>query len=623
MCGIAGIVNPPTATAGERMAEAMAAAIVHRGPDEGGGLCEDRVALATRRLSIIDLARGHQPMTSGGVSIVYNGEVYNYLSVRADLEREGVEFETASDTEVVLEAYRAWGLDFLDRLEGMFALCIYDAEAGEIHLARDRLGKKPLYWWRRGSELRFASEIKALLATDVPREINLQAVHDYLTLRYVPGPETIWRGIHKLEPGRRLRFRLADGELEIAPWWRLEFAAERAEPGRDYEGEFERLLLAAVEKRLLAADVPVGMLLSGGIDSSAVAAAAVELGHRDFHTFSVGFAGGDEWSELPYASRLAEHIGSRHHEVVVDVDDFVGFLPELVRSTDEPLADLAAVPLHYVSRLAREEVKVVLSGEGADEVLGGYNLEQTASEFERWRRIARVVPRPALAAAGALAPRGRGERATVVGRTGWSGLARGLGIHMTRVFDEGAKAELWREPADVRPTSVLIDEWYAQARSEHPLDQLQEVYCPSWMVEDLLMKADKMSMRNSLELRVPFLDHVLVEWAARAPLHVKFGSGADGWRSKRVLRDFAAERVPREIVARPKRGFPVPAYEWLSGPLRTWMSERLAREPGPLGDLFDPAALRPVAGAAAAGEIGAAHQAWALLVLQEWLEVWT
>jgi asparagine synthase (glutamine-hydrolysing) len=626
VCGIAGAVGLSSRSAGEEMVRRMLPQLVHRGPDDEGTWAEERVALGMRRLSIIDLPGGHQPMRSeDGVTIVYNGEAYNYRRLRSELQATGSRFRTESDTEVVLELYRARGIEAVDALEGMFAFSIYDPRDRTLHLVRDRLGKKPLYYGRVGEGLAFASEIKGLLAGFETRpELNRQALYDYLTLRYVPSPETAWKGITKLEPGERLSFELDTGALRLTRWWEPIFNSEPRDPDRDYEGEFERLLLDAVEKRLLAADVPVGVLLSGGIDSSAVSAAAVELGHRDFHTFSVGFAGDRETSELEYARALSRHIGSRHHEVEVDREAFIGFLPQLTWATDEPLADLAAIPLHFVSRLAREQVKVVLSGEGADEVLAGYNLERTAAALERWRRIDRMLPTPVARAGARLAPSGRATWLSVLAQHGWSGLLSGSRTHMTFVFTDAEKRRVWPDSNGLRPTEELLDEWYGNAASSQPLDQLQEVYCRSWLVEDLLMKADKMSMLASLELRTPFLDHDLVEWAASAPLDLKVGDSESGWESKRVLRRFAARRVPPEIVQRPKRGFPVPAYGWLAGPVGEWAEERLlAPADNPLSKLFELDELRPAIDAARGGDLPAAHKVWSMLVLEQWLETWS
>jgi asparagine synthase (glutamine-hydrolysing) len=622
VCGIAGVVGADPRDDVRGRALRMNARLVHRGPDDEGVWAERGSALAVRRLSIIDLSGGHQPMVApSGTALVFNGEIYNYRALRETLAERWA-FRTQSDTEVVLALYELEGIDALDRLEGMFAIAILDGRGRRLHLVRDRLGKKPLYYTDGDGPLLFASELKALLVGLESRpDLDRQALHDFLTLRYVPAPATPWLGIRKLEPGQRLELDLDTGARRVYRWWRLAFASGDGEDPAA-PAEFEQLLLDAVEKRLLAADVPVGVLLSGGIDSSSVSAAAVELGHRDFHTFAVGFADGGEYSELEFARRVSEHIGSRHHEVTIDREQFIAALPELVYQTDEPLADLATVPLHAVARLAREHVKVVLSGEGSDEVLAGYDLEHVAA---RLRRLApfRRVPRPLLRVAAHALPHGRGEALDDLAAAGWTGLLRARHTHMTWVFDERAKAALWRDGNGFRPTDALIDSWYGDARSPEPIDQLQEVYCRSWLPEDLLMKADKATMATSLELRTPFLDHALVEWAARLPLRWKVGSARDGWRSKRILREFAEQRLPRGVVDRPKQGFPVPAYRWLADGLQPWAESRLLRRDGRLADLLRPEPMRGPLARAAAGDVQAAHQVWSLLILDHWLERWT
>lgn len=583
---------------------------------------DDRVALGVRRLSIIDLAGGHQPMVSPtGAVIAFNGEIYNYLRLREQLVREGYRFRTLSDTEVVLALYCTRGIDGIEQLAGMFAVCLYDPAEQRVHLVRDRLGVKPLYYRHTGSQLVFASEIKAILATISRRPgIDRQALHDYLTLRYVPGPATIWEGIRKLPPAHRLSFDLASGAAREERWWSAPFHSEDLDPERDYPAEFATLFTAAVRKRLEAADVPVGVLLSGGLDSGALSAAAVEAGHRSFHTFSIGFdeEGADE---LPYAKQVAAHIGSRHHELRLSRSEFVDLLPQLVESTDEPLADLAAIPLFAVSRLAREHVKVVLSGEGSDEVLAGYDIDQLARRLDQLASI-RKLPRPLLTAAASLMPADRAGYLRAMLREGWSGVLRARALHITSVWSEPEKAALWRAEDTFRPTTELIRDWYRECRSPQPVDQLQQVYCRSWLDDDLLMKADKMSMAASLELRVPFLDHELVEWAARLPLSWKVGDRRSGYVSKRILRDHAASRLPASIIQRPKQGFPVPAYRWLAGELGPWASRIVSGPGGPLGDFFAPEPLRAEVERARRGNLLAAHRTWSMIVLHYWMRRW-
>lgn len=608
------------------MASRMNRAIVHRGPDDEGLWATDGFAFAMRRLSIIDLAGGHQPIWSDdGVGIVFNGEIYNYRALRAELEASGYAFTTQSDTEVILNLYRRDGLDMLSRLEGMFAICLYDRSRRRLHLIRDRFGVKPLYYAELDGAFYFASEIKAILQV-LPRrpDLNRQALHDYLTLRFVPSPDTVWRGIRKLPPAHRLTYDLDSGLQLPERYWQLSFAASKTEPGRDYPAEFSRLFLSAVEKRLIAADVPVGVLLSGGLDSSAVSAAAVELGHKDFHTFSVAFAEGGAYDETPYARAVAAHIGSQHHEVRIDRETFVSFLPDLVHHSDEPLADLASVPLHFVSRLARKEVKVVLSGEGSDEVLAGYNFDRLGRLLNRLQAVERWSPACARRMLSRLPISGEaGAWLRLWAQHGWKDMLAAKPYHMTSHWDEAEKLLLWRNHADLNSTSERMRDWYRASAQAHPIDQVQQVYCADWLTEDLLMKADKMSMATSLEVREPFLDHTLAEWAAKLPLAWRVGDAATGYQSKRILRDFCRSRLPQNILDRPKQGFPVPAYAWLAGDMKGWADDLLFGSDSKVSEHFRMEYARPLLQSAAAGNVAAAHKIWVLIVLEHWLRAWT
>ena len=625
MCGIVGLAGRMSRSEATDAVAKMNAAIVHRGPDDEGLWATDGFAFAMRRLSIIDRAGGHQPMWSDdGVGIIFNGEIYNYRALRAELQASGCIFATNSDTEVILHLYRRDGLDMVRRLEGMFAICLYDRGRGQLHLIRDRFGVKPLYYGQQDGTFYFASEIKAILQA-LPRrpELNRQALHDYLTLRFVPGPDTAWNGIRKLPPAHSLTYDLRSGSQSCESYWRLEFAAADVDPKRDYLAEFSDLFLAAVEKRLLAADVPVGVLLSGGLDSSAVSAAAVELGHKNFHTFSVAFADGGEYDESPHARAVAAHIGSRHHEVIIDRDRFVSFLPEMVRGSDEPLADLASIPLHFVSRLARNDVKAVLSGEGSDELLAGYNFDRLGRALHYLESIERWLPAAARQAAGSL-PVGGGMRPwlRLWADNGWKGMLAAKPYHMTLYWDETEKQLLWRENGKFESTIERLKRRYRQSSQAHPIDQVQQIYCSDWLTEDLLMKADKMSMATSLEVREPFLDHDLAEWASKLPLVWRIGDSKSGYRSKRILREFCERRLPRSILDRPKQGFPVPAYAWLAGDLGKWAEELLYARESRIGELLHMDYARPLLAHARAGDHAAAHKVWLLIVLEYWLRAW-
>src|SRR5215470_12456607 len=390
MCGIVGIAGRLRRDELSSTVTAMSAAVAHRGPDDEGTWVGDGFAFGMRRLSIIDLAGGHQPMWDSrtGVGIVYNGEVYNYKTLRVGLQKSGISLQTASDSEVVLKTLALKGASAVHDWNGMFAVAAWNDREKKLLLIRDRMGVKPLYYYWDGTTLLFGSEIKALLASNVlPRRLNYQAIWDYLTYRYVPGPETAWKNVWKLPPGHLLEWA-PDEAPRISCYWQTDVISpdERVDIAQKTK-DFEDLFLDSVSQRLLASDVPVGVMLSGGLDSSSIAAAAVELGHKHFHTFSVGFSEGGEYSELGYARQVARHLGVENHEVVVDQSSFLEMLPHAVQTADEPLADLTIVPFMAVCQLARGHVKVALSGEGADEVLAGYGFHLVHRKFETIRLI--------------------------------------------------------------------------------------------------------------------------------------------------------------------------------------------------------------------------------------------
>jgi asparagine synthase (glutamine-hydrolysing) len=627
MCGFCGWFRLGISASDRgHLLEKMCSRIVHRGPDDRGVYFDDHVGLGFQRLSIVDLEGGQQPMASddGAVVISFNGEVFNHVALRKELSQSGATFRTNSDTEVILKLYQARGIESITCLNGMFAIAIWDKRQGALHLVRDRLGVKPLYYARLGNALLFGSEIKSILASGkIEKSINERAIWDYLTFRYVPGPQTIWDGIYKLPPGHRLEFRLGDNTPIVSRWWDMPMAAPVVEKDLyEYDEEFRHLFEDAVRLRLQA-DVPVGITLSGGLDSSAVVAAAAS---PSLHTFSVAFADAPDTNELAYARMVSKAFSTQHHEVIIDENDFLDFLNDFVWHTDEPLADLASIPLHYVCRLARQEVKVVLSGEGADEILAGY-------DFDRWARLwgqvanARVEHR-----------RGAGLISRFVAP--FSERARRLGelaatvtdqrhvaepISMTNLWSSAEKiemlvsAEKWPDSLDVVRTHI------ARLGKAEPLNQVLYSYSQDWLVEDLLMKADRMSMANSLELRTPFLDYRLVEWAGRLPVRLKAGPDESGnYRTKEILRRYAEPRLPRAIVDRPKQGFPVPVYAWLSGRLAAWAREMLLSSEAQLSNWLKPSALRHIVDAGTRSDAGsrARHRLWSLLILEIWMRRW-
>lgn len=630
MCGIVGIAGSFSRAECVEILRKMNAAVEHRGPDDEGVWAEDDFGMAMRRLSIIDLAGGHQPMWDerGRLGVVFNGEVYNYRALQQEFRTNGHQFRTTSDTEVVLKTLVEHGLAGIHKWNGMFAVAAWDPREKKLVLIRDRIGVKPLYYFYDGATFLFASEIKAILASGVvERSIDQQALWDYLTWRYVPGPETIWTNIRKLPPGHYLEFRPGQPPVETRYWQsdvNFHNGSEQHRTEAQIDREFADLFLDAVRLRLEASDVPVGVMLSGGLDSSAVAAAAIELGHRNFHTFSVGFEEGGFYSELPYAKQVAEHVGANYHEVVIGQKDFLEMLPELVYYCDEPLADLAGIPLLAVSRLAQKDVKVVLSGEGSDEILAGYQLDVQERRWEKVRRWQRV-PRPLLS----LAAKG----SSVVSATAGEKLARVAQLplsqwnqrerpHITRYFDDQEKSLLWPNGDKQNSERVLIDHYNATAATD-PLQQLLSVYQKSWLVEDLLMKADKMSMAASVELRTPFLDYRLVEWANRQPNYVKIKRlGRKKWETKSVLRRFCAPRLPREILTREKRGFPVPVNGWLQTGLAGWAKDVLTGRDSRIGSAFRVEPISELVADAERGSARASKNVWLLLVLEFWLRAW-
>ncbi len=627
MCGIAGFAGVSrSAEDAADLLRRMGDAIRHRGPDDDGYHVEPGLGLAMRRLSIIDLTTGHQPMSTpdGRCHIVFNGEIFNYRELRARLEAAGEHFTTTSDTEVLLRLLARHGTAGLASVNGMFAVALWDRREQRLTLIRDRLGVKPLYYSWDGSRFLFASEIKAILASGlVERRLDRQAVWDYLTCRYVPGPRTMWEGVRKLPPGHTLSLTVsASGDAAAEPtvkrYWDIPYQPANDDiPVEQHERRFAELFEDAVALRMLAADVPVGVMLSGGLDSSAVAAVARRCSAR-LNTFSVGFKGAPEANELAFARTVARHLGTEHHEIEINQADFLSFLPDFVRFTDEPLADLASVPLYYLSRLARGTVKVALSGEGSDEVLAGYDFELRVQDWDAQR----------LAAGAATGRSRRWPRLPFISRPApplpWDQRLAAVPPTMTNYMSSAEKTVLMGGDA-FADTLAPLRAAIAGLGEQDPLHQVLYGFCQHWLVEDLLMKADKMSMATSLEIRTPFLDYRLVEWAARSPAALKAGRDGTGrYVSKQVLRRFAAPLLPREIIERPKQGFPVPVYEWLSFQLKDWAHDLLGGPGARLRSLLDAADLdrRVAAGTDPQAGVLDRHRLWNLLILELWVREW-
>jgi asparagine synthase (glutamine-hydrolysing) len=622
MCGIAGIV------ASDRLSEDVAArvaqmrdVIAHRGPDATGLFTDDHAALGHRRLSIVDLAGGDQPLANEDerVWIVFNGEIYNHSSIRSELEAAGHRYRTKSDTETIVHAYEQWGDGCVERLRGMFAFAIWDARQRRLLLARDRLGIKPLYWALAGSRLLFGSEIKAILEAGIVRaEADESKLAEQLSTRYLSGSQTLFKGINRLMPGHTLVFE--EGRVTIRQYWDIPVGEGRTEPmrERDAVARFRELLTESVRLRLMA-DVPLGMFLSGGLDSSAIAALMAGMIDRPLQTFSVAFKD-RAFSELEYSRQVARAIKADAHEVVIDESDFFTALPRMIWHEDEPIAHTSSVPLYFVSALAGQHVKVVLTGEGSDELLAGYGKYPRA--LVNWRAAAAygVVPAPVRQWIGnRFVPRlpARLER-----------LARRSFLTVPRTpeamfFDNFAAVGVRRQHTLLtdRFANATFEQAYGPSREyfDTPngastiLDRLLYTDLKTYLVE-LLMKQDQMSMAASIESRVPFLDHRLVEFCAGLPARLKLR----GFTTKWILREAMRSVVPDRILSRPKMGFPVPFAEWMRGPwsalARDVLLDRRTRDRG----IVDVAAAQRLIDAHAAGIHDAGDVLWTLMNLELW-----
>src|SRR4051794_17584258 len=571
MCGIAGLAALNGGAVDPAPLVPMCDALRPRGPDDAGTWSEGPVALGNRRLSIIDLDGGHQPMASedGHVVVVQNGGIYNHAALHAELEAAGHTFRTRSDTEVLVHGYEQWGDGLFERLRGMFAVAIWDAAQRRLVLARDRFGIKPLYWTAQRGTLSFASELKALRTLGIDEEIDLDALEAYLAFNAIPHPLTIFRGVAKLPPGHLLSWTPGAGP-EVREWYR-----ERPAPVGDLRTESFDELAAEARDRMrdsvrahLVSDVPVGVFLSGGVDSGTLTALAAELTPGRVSTFSIGFEE-QSFDELELARMVAKRYDTDHHELVVR-PDAVTLLPEIVAAFDEPFADSSALPTYLVSRLAAQHVKVALSGEGGDELFGGYHTYVANLMAPRLAPLARVA-RPFV------------ERLPSSSRrVSLDYKARRFvrAAHLTPVerhhgFKEIVAPERRAELLGAEHRADPLDAWRAhweQTEGAEELARLQELDLNLYLPSDLLVKTDRASMAHSLEARVPFLDPYVAELALALPTPMK----VRGRQKKRLLRKAVEPLLPREVVHGPKRGFSIPAAAWLRGELEPFAREVLS-----------------------------------------------
>lgn len=623
MCGIYGMLLLGGGAAAADALRPMARRTVHRGPDDEGSHADGPLAFGMRRLSIIDVAGGHQPLANedGTLWLVANGEIYNYRELRSELVASGHRFRTDSDCETLLHLYEEQGDAFVERLNGMFAFALWDARRRRLLLGRDRLGIKPLYVSNDGRRLVFASEAKAILALPgMSAELDPAALSSYLALGYVPAPQSILRGMRKLPPATLLVAE--QGRSEERRYWRLPQDVDRATSEDEWVDRVRRRLEESVRMQMVS-DVPIGAFLSGGVDSSAVVAFMAAASERPVKTYAIGFGGGEAeayYNELPYARRVANLFGTEHHEILVR-PDVASLLPQLLWQMDEPVADTAFITTYLVSQFARRDVTVILSGVGGDELFGGYRRylgSHYQSYFDR-------LPPGLRRAASALGEKLPGDRHSPLLNA--LRLAKGFlstaGLPFderyrsyVQVFPDEAAAALLREPrnGDYDALADALD----TATSSDELNQMLAVDAKTQLPDDLLLLTDRMSMAVSLECRVPLLDHELVELAARMPQEVKIRGG----RLKHALKAALADILPPDILERRKRGFGTPMGAWLKGELAPLLRELLSRESIEARGWFRPAEIDALIAAHAANRLDGTDRLLALLNLEIWARMY-
>jgi asparagine synthase (glutamine-hydrolysing) len=619
MCGIAGFVESSAVAApfgldrSRALVHRMCDVIRHRGPDDQGVWVDEGVALGMRRLSIIDLSTGHQPIHNEdrSVWIVFNGEIYNFKELRRDLEAAGHLFYTATDTEVIVHAYEQWGAGAISRLRGMFGLAIWDTRARTLLVARDRIGIKPMHYANLNGRFYFGSELKSLLqAPDLPRDLDMDAVDHYLSFLYTPRDGSIFESIRKLPPGHLLTWK--SDRMTIEPYWQLPVDEAYRGSETDAVHQLRGVLTDAVRSHL-ASDVPLGAFLSGGIDSSLVVALMAETSSARVQTFSIGF-NEPAFDELEHARRVARHFGTDHHELVVQ-PDAVGILDQLVSHFDEPFADSSAIPTWYVSEMARRSVTVVLSGDGGDELFGGYDRYLPHPRVAAFDRYSPRALRRVAALAAARLPHGvRGKN--FLRHVGHDD--RGRYLDAIRLFGTDEKPALLT--IDARRRMHQPDAEHRLARhferySHLPwASQMMRFDTDTYLPEDVLTKVDRMSMAHSIESRVPLLDNEVVAFASTLPASLKIRTG----RRKHILKEVAATLLPQEVLNRPKQGFGVPLELWFRGNLRELFSDTLLSPPSLQRGYFQPAFVRRIVDEHVSGKRDHSLRLWQLVVFERW-----
>jgi asparagine synthase (glutamine-hydrolysing) len=622
MCGIVGIKNKVSGVDEKKLLQ-MRDSFIYRGPDDAGAWIDQRagIGLGQRRLSILDpTPSGHQPMIdkANGNVLTYNGEVYNYIEIRSELVTRGYTFETGTDTEVILKAYDAYGEDCVKHFNGMFAFAIWDVSQQQLFIARDRLGIKPFYYQLNGDgTFYFASEVKAIrVANSQAPDINESLIDQYMSFGYVPGAHTLEKGIMRLLPGHRAIFK--NGQLSIEQYWDLEFSNTQ-DLGLDYYlDESKTLLNSAIDLRLRA-DVPLGIFLSGGIDSSAVVGLLAERTSEPLKTFSIAYDFGEAFNETKYARMVSEKFNTDHHELFLTTDQFKNFIPDFTYLMDEPVTESAAISLQFLSQLTKDHVTVVLSGEGSDEIFGGYDLYKYMSTIERYRNI--VGPQMSSVLGNTMA--------AVLPKN--SKLAKYLNLSTQPLsdrykgissYDERVKQCLYKpefnqllHQHNFVETEQFLLSLFEKNKNKDALSQMLYFDTKTWLVDDLLIKADRMSMGASLELRVPFLDYRLVEFAATIPSKYKINNG----QGKYILKEMMKGILPDEIINRKKMGFPTPLKMMFQGEMSQYAFDTLMSPNTRIHQYFDKKVIQQTLEQHTSNKHDHHRLLWQLVVLEEWL----
>ena len=621
MCGICGIVNSKaTDNIDRHVLERMTAAQTHRGPDGHGYFVDGQAGLGHRRLSIIDLSGGGQPMFNedGSIAVVFNGEIYNYAELTQNLISQGHQFKTRSDTETIVHAYEQHGDNCVRDFRGMFAFAIWDRRHRRLLLARDRMGIKPLYYYRGADFFVFASEIKSLLQhPKVPKEIDVHALDLYLALRYIPGPRTIFKNISKLQPAHLLV--VDENGVHTRRYWDVDYGQTNRLSDAACLEKFEALFEESVRLRLIS-EVPLGIFLSGGLDSTATLAMMNRItGHQRIKTFSVGYdisgaseKEASESDELEFAREAAKHFNAEHHEFKLGANQFRDAIPLMAYHLDEPMGDPTCIPLYFISKMARQSATVVLSGEGADETLGGYSLYQRVLMLDKLR--SRLGPIARLALAGTRLP--WSERVNgYINRIGrpleehYRGVVKGIG-YKTRALLTGQRRFIQSEE---RLGEIFAPHFGRQEKAS-PLNRMLYTDQKVWLPENLLLKADKMTMAAAVELRVPFLDHKLVEFTATLRDSLKIRDGKGKWILRRVM----GNEVPPSILNRPKKGFSIPTASWLRFEMRDFIRDTLLAANSACSTYFERKAVSDVIDRHDRGKFSGFQEVWSLIVFEQW-----